>query len=190
MQFSFQKLKNILVTSKALAFPWFDLDFHLAVDTISKRIGYMLYQILDNGLPRVIKFGSKGLSQWQQSYGPTKLELLGLVTSVLDCAPYLCGCHFVAECGHQALNPLFQMQLKGAFYEQWLAILQQFNMDIVYKSASQMVIPDAFPCTQTFQELLTSSPEDTHDLRFPYVSEKSTQIKLISPSNDEYCTLH
>ena len=27
---------------------------------------------------RVVRFGSKSLSKWQQSYGPTKLELLGM----------------------------------------------------------------------------------------------------------------
>jgi hypothetical protein len=34
---------------------------------------------------RVVRFGSKSLSKWQQSYGPTKLDLLGMVTAILDC---------------------------------------------------------------------------------------------------------
>ena len=68
-----------------LAFPQFNLDFRLAVDTSSKGIGYMLYQIHEGEIKHVVRFGSKGLSKWQQSYGPTKLELLGVVTSVLDC---------------------------------------------------------------------------------------------------------
>jgi hypothetical protein len=52
------------------------------------------------------------------------------VSSVLDCASYIRGRHFVLECDHQALKPLFQKQLKGAIYERWLAILQQFDLDI------------------------------------------------------------
>ena len=51
-----------------------------------------------------------------------------------------------------------------------------------------MVIPVAFSCTPTFQELLTSSLEED-DLHFSYVPEKSTQIKLISPNDDKYCIL-
>ena len=77
----------------------------------------MIYQIHPDGVSRVVRFGSKGLSKWQQSYGPTKLELLGLVTSVLDCASYLRGRHFIVECDHQALRPLFQKKLKGQIYE-------------------------------------------------------------------------
>lgn len=74
----------------------------------------MLYQIHEGGNNKVVRFGSKGLAQWQRSYGTTKLELLGMVTAVLDCAPYIRGRHCVVECDHQALKPLFQKQLKEA----------------------------------------------------------------------------
>ena len=177
---SFQKLKDDLAQSEALAFPRYDIEFRLAVDTSSKGIGYMLYQLYEDGSPRVVRFGSKGLSKWQQSYGPTKLELLGVVTSVLDCASYLRGRHFTVECDHQALRPLFQKQLKGAIYERWLAILQQFDVDIVYKPAAQMTVPDALSRLEQFPDILTSSPEE-EDPHFPYVPEKMTRIKLIPP---------
>jgi len=79
-----------LINSDALAYPQFDIEFRLAVDTSSKGSGHMLYQIHEDGKPRVVRFGSKGgLTKWQNSYGPTKLELLGVVTSILDRAPYL-----------------------------------------------------------------------------------------------------
>ena len=45
----------------------------------------MLYRYDENQTPRVVRFGSKGLSRWQHSYGPTKLELLGIFTAVMDC---------------------------------------------------------------------------------------------------------
>lgn len=90
---SVETLKHKLLQSSVLAFPRFDLPFVLSVDTSSHGIGYMLYQILPpedshemNSQVRVIRFGSKGLSRWQKSYGPTKLELLGMVTSIMDCA--------------------------------------------------------------------------------------------------------
>jgi hypothetical protein len=35
----------------------------------------------------------------------------------LDCADYLRGNSFVGECDHQALEPLYQKQFKGAIYE-------------------------------------------------------------------------
>ena len=110
---SFQQLKDSLVNSSALLFPRYDQEFRLAVDSCSMGIGFMLYQYDENQTPRVVRFGSKRLSRWQQSYGPTKLELLGLVTAVMDCASYLRGRHFVVECDHQALAPIFQNKLKG-----------------------------------------------------------------------------
>lgn len=98
----------------------------------------MLYQLHnEKDVARVVRFGSKSPSKWQQSYGPTKLELLGMVVSILDCN------RFVVECDHQALKPIFQKQFKGAIYERWLAILQQFNFDLQYKPAEQMQVADA-----------------------------------------------
>lgn len=125
-QKSFDEFKQSLLNSEALAFPRYDLPFYLGVDTSSKGIGYMLYKKHTDGnggeIIRVIRFGSKSLSHYQTSYGPTKLVLLGVVTSVLDSASYLRGRKFFVECDHQALKPLFQKSLKGATYERWLAI--------------------------------------------------------------------
>ncbi|CAG2216980.1 unnamed protein product [Mytilus edulis] len=132
--------------------------------------------------PRVIRFGSKSLSRWQQSYGPTKLELLGMVVSILDCADYLRGNQFVVECDHQALRPIFQKQFKGAIYERWMAILQQFNFDLQYKPAEQMQVADALSrCTRKNDEPVISPDED--DPFFPYVTERTGQIKLPSGRN-------
>ena len=46
---SFQELKDLLVNSEALAYPRYDLEFRLAVDTCSKGIGYKIYQIHPDG---------------------------------------------------------------------------------------------------------------------------------------------
>ena len=43
-QNTFQKLKDLLLSSEELAFPRYDLQFYLAVDSSSKGIGYVLYQ--------------------------------------------------------------------------------------------------------------------------------------------------
>lgn len=186
---AFDNLKQSLLNSQVLAFPKFDLPFRLAVDTSSRGIGYMLYQIHnDNGkeTPRVVRFGSKSLSKWQQSYGPTKLELLGMVVSILDCSDYLRGNRFVVECDHQALKPIFQKQFKGAIYERWLAILQQYNFDLQYKPAEQMQVADAL--SRNHWEIsgdqcdkVVSPDED--DPFFPYVTEETGDIKLPNGQN-------
>ncbi len=197
-QQALDQIKNHLANSEVLAFPNFDLPFRLAVDSSSKGIGYMLYQVYpeseyppgtsEKARTRVVRFGSKSLSKWQSSYGPTKLELLGVVTSVLDCASYLRGQNFIVECDHQALKPLFQNKLKGAIYERWLAILQQFNFEIRYRRAADMVVPDALSrCIYHPQDaqILMSSPEED-DPFFPYVAERTGQIVL--PDSGLDCT--
>ncbi|KAL5017800.1 hypothetical protein ScPMuIL_003522 [Solemya velum] len=188
---AFCELKNRLANSTVLAFPRYDIPFRLAVDTSSRGIGYMLYQLhpnlepTDNTSPnaniRVVRFGSKSLSRWQQSYGPTKLELLGMVSSILECADYLRGRKFVVECDHQALKPLFQKKLRGAIYERWLAILQQFSFDLEYKPASQMTVADALSrCSPPGQDV--SSPNED-DPFFPYVPETTGDISLPTGQN-------
>lgn len=170
---AFQKLKGLLMNSSVLAFPRFDVPFHISVDTSSKGLGYMLYQLYeDDKTPHIIRFGSKGLNRWQQSYGPTKLELLGVVTAVTDCASYIRGSHCIIECDHQALRPLQQNKLRGAIYERWLAIIQQFDVEIQYKPASQMVVPDALSRCHPSPNLpvLEASP-DEEDPYFPSVEE-------------------
>ena len=168
---NFQQLKDCLVNYSALAFPRYDREFGLAVDSCSKGIGFILYQYDENQSPCVVRFGSKGLSRWQQSYGPTKLELLGLVTAVMDCISYVRGRHIVVECDHQALSPIFQKKLKGQIYERWIPILQQFDLDIVYKPAAEMVVPDSLSMSAVYPEVLNSSPEE-EDPFFPYVQEQ------------------
>ena len=74
-------LKHHVVNSEILSFPRYDIPFRSGVNTSSIGIGYMLYQLdpLDETMkPKIIRFGSKSLSPWQNSYGPTKLELLGM----------------------------------------------------------------------------------------------------------------
>ncbi|GFO29703.1 retrovirus-related pol polyprotein from transposon [Plakobranchus ocellatus] len=128
---------------------------------------------------RVVRFGSKSLKKYQRSYGPTKLELLGMVHAILDCAPYLRGRHFTLQCDHQCLKPLFQKQFRGAIYERWLTILQQFDFEIVYKPAVEMSVPDALSrcAPQNQPEHEKDSPSE-HDPHFPYVHEKPSVINL------------
>ena len=177
---SFQELKKQLSSFPILAYPRFDLQFRIAVDTSSRGIGFMLYQLHpeEDGstTPHVVRYGSKSLSKWQRSYGPTKLELLGMTYAVLECASYIRGTHFIVECDHQALKPLYQKKLKGAIYERWLAILQEFNFDILYKPAKEMSIPDALSRDLPGNSDTNFDSPDQEDLFFPYIKEECGNI--------------
>ena len=190
-ELAFQKLKQLLLNSDILAFPRFDQPFYLAVDSSSHGIGYVLYQKHGSGSEeknRVIRFGSKSLTSWQKSYGPTKLELLGVVTSIVENSSYLRGSYFVVECDHQSLRPLFQNKFKGAIYDRWLAVLQQYNFDISYKPASQMQAADALSRCKTSTNISDSVADekespDEDDPYFPYMEEETGHIKFIDTEN-------
>ena len=60
-------------------------------------------------------------------------------------------------------------------------ILQQFDFDIVLKPAAQMTMPDALSRNIVYPECMDSSPEE-EDPYFPYVEEKPTQIRVMTPN--------
>ncbi len=72
---SFQKLKDTIVQSEALAFPNFNIEFRLAVDTSSKGIGYMLYQIQD-GNPELFVLVRKDFQDGNSRMGQLNLNYL------------------------------------------------------------------------------------------------------------------
>lgn len=145
----------------------------------------MLYQkqsVENEESVRVIRFGSKSLNSWQKSYGPTKLELLGVVTSITDLSSYLRGNKFVVECDHQTLRPLFRNKLIGAVYDRWLTLLQQFNFEVRYKPGSKMQIADALSrCTINTLCDEGESPQE-NDPYFPYENEEIGNIHFVNSS--------
>jgi len=136
---------------------------------------------------RVVRFGSKSLSKWQRSYGPTKLELLGMVTAILDCSMYIRQQKFIVETYHQALKPLFEKQLKGEIYKRWTAILQQFNFELRYKHGKEMQVPDALSRIPKSSDNIGFESPYQDDPYFPYYSENVGNI--ITPEGKIFSNL-
>ena len=184
---AFESLKSSLLNSSALSHPRSDVDYIISVDSSSKGVGYMLYYLLpqneSKGLSerervRVIKFGSRTLKSYQQSYSPCKLELLGMTSAVLDLADYIRGRKTKILCDHQALQPLLNKQCRGAIFSRWAAILQQFDLTVEYKPAAEMIVADALSrChSDPKPDLTIQSPDDDDDPFFPYVTENPTSV--------------
>ena len=74
------------------------------------------------------------------------------------------------------LNPCIRKKLKGAIYERWLAILQEFNFDILYKPAKEMSIPDALSRDLPGNSDTNFDSPDQEDLYFPYIKEECGNI--------------
>ena len=179
-----------------LSFPRSDLDYYIMVDSSAKGIGYILYQLTpeneltksDENNLRIIRFGSKTLKKHQTAYGPTKLELLGVITAVTDCSPYIRGRHAYILCDHQALSHLTTKQFKGAIYERWLTILCSYNITIKYIKASDARAADDLSRAKILSNKTCDTPSENEDAFFPTVTETPTQ-PLILPDGQNLTNL-
>jgi len=75
-EYSFNRLKALLVNSPVLAFPNFELRFLLTTDASNVGLGATLHQKIDGKL-RPIAFASRSLKRAERSYHTTDRELLG-----------------------------------------------------------------------------------------------------------------
>ena len=105
-----------------------------------------------------------------------EVELLGMTYAVLECASCIRGTHFIVECDHQALKPLYQDKHKGTIYERCLVILQEFNFDFFCKQAKEMSIPDALSRDLPGNSDTNFDSPDQKDIFFPYIKEESGNI--------------
>lgn len=115
----------------------------------------MLCQIHPDGNALIALFGTKRLTKQQSLFGPTKRELLGIVTTVLDCSSYLNEKHSTVDCDHQALTPLFE-QLPGAIYERWFF----FTMVKLFHRIQTRYVINALSSTSKFPTTLEECPDE------------------------------
>ena len=75
----FKKLKNLLTISPILAFPNFTKGFLLATDASGIGLGTVLSQVQEDDSIRPIAYASRTLQKYEDNYGATELEALGVV---------------------------------------------------------------------------------------------------------------
>ena len=93
LEATFLQVKNALVNAPVLAFPLPKGDFMLDTDASNVAVAAELSQIQD-GVERVISYGSYSLTPAQRRYCTTWQELLALVRFTEQYKHYLLGTHF------------------------------------------------------------------------------------------------
>ena len=101
---AFQSLKEKLITYPVLAYPDFDggqliLDF----DASDHGIGAVLSQV-QNGVERVIAYGSRTLNNAEENYCVTRREMLAVVYFTKYFQEYLIGRKFLVRTDHSSLR--------------------------------------------------------------------------------------
>ena len=125
---AFQLLKKRLTESPVLVYPKGGGGFILDTDASGKAIGGVLSQVQD-GVERVVGYGSYILSAAQQNYCVTRKELLAVVTFTKFYRHYLLGNNFVVRTDHHSLVWLMGFRNIEGQLARWIEELQGYDME-------------------------------------------------------------
>ena len=141
-QSAFWILKEKLTTAPILKRPELDQPFILYTDAYASGLGAILSQ-KQNGKEVVIAYASHGTNPAQRNYGATQLELLAVIWALKHFRHYLIGRRFTLTIDHQALKWLININNPSGIYARWIARLQEYEFDIIYRPGKANMNADA-----------------------------------------------
>ena len=147
---AFETLKRRLSSAPVLAFPQPGNMFILDTDASESGIGAVLSQNQD-GVERVISYGSRTLTKSERNYCVTRKELLALVYFLRHFRPYLLGRQFLVRTDHAALKWIQQFKEPEGQIARWLEQLQEFNFQTEYRAGKNHCNADALSRIQCNQ---------------------------------------
>lgn len=139
---AFNTLKTKLMSPPVLTFPDFKCTFILDTDASDTGIGGVLSQVQD-GVEKVIAYGSRSMTKAERRYGTTKREMLALVHFCKVFKPYLWGREFVARTDHKSLEWLRNFRDPPSQIARWMELLAEFPMKIVHRPGKDHQNADA-----------------------------------------------
>jgi transposase InsO family protein len=141
-QVAFDTMKEKLTTAPILAYPNPDDKFILDTDASAYGIGGVLSQEQE-GIERVIAYGSRVLNKAERNYCVTRRELLAIVYFVREYHHYLVGAEFLLRTDHAALYWLFGMKDLEGQPARWVERLNTYNMVIQHRPGKKHLNADA-----------------------------------------------
>lgn len=146
MKESFHALRDKLLNAPILAYPRFSSDEPFILDTDwsgdHMAIGAVLSQKQD-GLERVIAYGSKKLNSGQASYSAHKGELFAIIYFLKHFKYYLLYRPFILRTDHHALKWIYTMEQPVAMTARWLETLANFDFKVIHRPGTQHGNADA-----------------------------------------------
>ena len=136
---AFEMLKKKLTSAPILAFPRPSDTFILDTDASECGIGAVLSQ-RQEGIERVIAYGSRTLTKSERNYSTTRKELLALVYFLQHFRCYLLGQPFIVRTDHAALTWLQQFKHPEGQLARWLEQLQEFEFQTEHRPGKQATL--------------------------------------------------
>ena len=139
---AFVALKSRLSSPPILAYPNFDLPFHLYTDASQYALGYVLGQVVQDQ-EVVIAYGGRELNDAEKRYSTTEREALAVVDGIKCYQPYLTGQSFFVHTDHGSLSWLMKVKDPTGRLARWALQLQQYNFEIIHRPGSSHGNADA-----------------------------------------------
>ena len=129
---AFVRLKQKLIEAPILALPNDTGTYVLDTDASGSAVGGVLSQV-QNGVERVICYGSRLCSTAEQNYDVTKRELLAIVHFLKVYRPYLLGKKFLLRTDHSALQWLRKTPLPIGQQARWLTVIEEYDFEVQHR---------------------------------------------------------
>ena len=141
-QREFDELKAVLTGPDVMAFPTDDGEYTLDTDASDEAIGAVLSQNQD-GVQRVIAYGSRALGKAERNYCATDRELLAVKYFAEYYSHYLLGRKFLLRSDHEALKWLYSMKEPKHRIARWIETLGRFRYQLEYRAGKKHCNADA-----------------------------------------------
>ena len=129
---AFAALKAALLTPPVLSIPTADDPFILDTDASDGAVAAELVQVQD-GVEKVIAYGSFALTAEQRKYCTTRKELLAIIRFIRQFRTYLLGRPFRVRTDHASLVWLLNFKHPEGQLARWLEELGQYDMTILHR---------------------------------------------------------
>ena len=129
---AFAALKEALLTPPILSIPTADDPFILDTDASDGAVAAELIQV-QNGVEKVIAYGSFALTGEQRRYCTTRKELLAIIRFTWQFRTYLLGRPFRVRTDHASMVWLLNFKHPEGQLARWLEELSQYDMTILHR---------------------------------------------------------
>ncbi len=141
-QKAFKETKLILTAFPVLRLPDNNKRFILYTDASKWALGVILGQIDENGEEYVCAYASRVLRGAEKNLSITELECLAVIYGLKEFRIYLLGEPFKLYTDHSALTWLLNIKDSVGKLYRWAVMIQQFDMEIIYKKGSKHLNAD------------------------------------------------
>jgi hypothetical protein len=120
-------LKQKLVITLILIFPYWNKEFHVHVDAPSIALGELLYKQCEGDIYHPFSFSSRKFYISEKNYTTMEREGLEMVYALQNSRLYLLGFHFKMYTNHSTLKYLFNKPVLGGIICIWILLFQEYR---------------------------------------------------------------